>query len=168
MVEDEKGGESGDDTENVPHKADVEVGQFDAGEGLEFVLDGLVDVEFEADGDEDAGDHNVAQTQHAELPLPVHDVGVEELDGDVEVLGHGDHDVGAVDPEDVVEEEQPEQDEADLEAAQTHAPDGHDGEQDAEDVVEEPVPGDEVERHGDGGQQVHEETGLGGLDVRDV
>ena len=128
MVEDKKGGESGDDTENVSHKADVEVRQFDAGEGFEFVLDCLVDVEFEADGDEDAGDHNVAQTQHAELPLPVHDVGVEELDGDVEVLGHGDHDVGAVDPEDVIEEEQPEQDEPDLETPQAHAPDGHDGE----------------------------------------
>ena len=54
------------------------------------------------------------RTEHAEGSRLIHHAREEELDGGVEGLGDGDHDGGAEDPEDVVDEETPEHDCANL------------------------------------------------------
>ena len=68
----------------------------------------------------------------------------EDFDGQVEILGHGDHDVSTIYPKDIVEEEGPEQEEAGFGCAERKGLEGHNGEQDTEDVVEDPVFGEEV------------------------
>lgn len=60
-------------------------------------------VEAEAEGDEEAGDDDVAETQHRE---PARVLGSEKLDGRVNAGRNRHHDGGVEDPEDVVDEEQ--------------------------------------------------------------
>ena len=68
----------------------------------------------------------------------------DQLDRRLEALGHGDHHVGAEDPEDVVEEEAAEQDAAGGHVVEVEQLDAVDGEGQPEDVVCDPVLLDEV------------------------
>ncbi len=73
------------------------------------------------------------------------------LDGGVEGLCDGDHDVGAKDPENVVDKEAPEEDKANLDAANRDEHDARDGKREPKDVVCDPVlPAKEVPRAKDG------------------
>ena len=74
-----------------------------------------------------------------QVQVQVQHLGEDQFDGGLEGLGHGDHDIGAEYPEDVVEEEAAEQDAAGhhvVEVQQLHAVDG---EGHPEQVVGQPV-----------------------------
>ena len=74
----------------------------------------VVRVERQQKGDEEPGNHHVAQTQHAEALARVFQrsgegFGEHELDGTLHAGGHFHHDLRSEDPENVVEEETGEQ-----------------------------------------------------------
>ena len=131
--------EGGNNSDDLAHEAVVEVGRLEVVHVLR-VLHAAVDVVFEAEGHEDARNHNVAEPQHRELRGVARQVvGEDELDGRLHRFCHCYHHVGAVDPEDVVEEEAPEQDEADLEVGERDLLDAHNRKGDSEEVVAQPA-----------------------------
>lgn len=100
------------------------------------------------EGDKDTGDNDVSKSQHRHvlgLQTVLEQVlGEDEFDGGLEALGHGDHDVGAEHPEDVVEEEATQEDAAGHDVVQVQQLNPVDGESQAEDVVGDPVLLEEV------------------------
>jgi len=124
----------------------------------------------EQEGDEDSRNDDVTEAEHG------HVLGVEavleqvlredEFDGSLERLGDGDHDVGAEDPEDVVEEETAEQDAAGHDVVQVEQLDAVDGEGEAEQVVGDPVLLHEIPDADDGADSQDDEV-VGGEVVAD-
>ena len=132
---------------------------------------GPVGIEPKEEGQEEARDDNVPQSQQAHLQLAsggVRDQGAgeQDLDGTVQVLGHGDHDVGPEHPEDVVEEEPHQEDGPDLVGSQAEPLDALEAERYAQDVVEGPVLGLEVETREDQRGQEGQNAGGGGVDAQ--
>lgn len=100
-------------------------------------------VEAEQQRDENAGDDDVAESQHGEI-RGVQSVGEQilrehQLDGRFKTLRHGDHHVGAEHPEDVVDEEPAEQDASGDDVVEMEQLHTVDGERQAEQVVGDPV-----------------------------
>mmetsp|Transcript_1986 Transcript_1986/g.5502 ORF Transcript_1986/g.5502 Transcript_1986/m.5502 type:complete len:440 (-) Transcript_1986:71-1390(-) len=144
-------------TQNVGGESRVEVRFGEGGVDVDILRGhlGHVGVESQQQGQEESRDDDVTQSQQGKIELAVV-VGFqrsweEDFDGSVEVLGHGDHDVGAEDPEDVVKEETHEEDGPDLVGSQRKALDALQTEADADDVVQRPVAFLEVVRDDDGG-----------------
>ena len=95
------------------------------------------------ESDEDAGDDDITEPQHGHVlggePIFEQILREDQLDGSFEGLGDGDHDVGAEDPEDVVEEKTSEKDASGQHVVQVKEFDSVDGEGQAEQVVGDPV-----------------------------
>lgn len=110
VLEDEHGKEGLDDAVEVSSKGKVEVVEFDfiIAVDLWVLFEGLVDVELQAEGYEEAWQDDIAQPDHAfgDFPFGVQK-GEHQLNWKVEVLGNGHHHICSVDPEDVVEEQGP-------------------------------------------------------------
>ena len=123
------------------------------------------------EGDEDARNDDVAEPKHGHVlglqPVLDEVLGEHEFDGGLEALGHRDHDVGAEDPEDVVEEEAPEEDAPREDLVEVKQFNPVDCEGQAEEVVGQPVLLDEVPQPDAGGGGEADEVG-GGEVVRDV
>lgn len=71
MFEDEHGQECFDDAIDVSHEDEIEVVELDLTETLYFFIfgEGLIEVEFEAQWNEDAGNDKVSETDHACLEI---------------------------------------------------------------------------------------------------
>ena len=106
------------------------------------------DVISEAHGHENARDHNVTEAQKWELGGILGPVrGEEDFDGGVNALSDCQHDIGAEDKENVIEEESCQHHEAVLEVAQEDHLDGVDWEKDGQRVVEDPRLGHDVDSY---------------------
>lgn len=151
MIEYPHGCERGADANDVADKGCREVGQLQLFDFGEFVGNALIDIEFEAQCYENARDDDVSEPKHTKLldPLVVK-VWEQQFDRDVKFLSNCDHHISAIDPEYIIEEQEPKQKESNLEASQVNIAQCHDTKQHTKNIVQCPVFGNTVEDNRDG------------------
>jgi hypothetical protein len=113
-------------------------------------FEGLIDIKFEAERDEEARKDYVSKSDHA---LYYFLLGIEEgedqLDREIKIFCHCHHDVGSVDPENIIEEKGPEQKEASSGRTEVETLKGNYRKEDSEYIIEGPVFSYEVEPNRD-------------------
>ncbi len=138
MLKYEHGQKCFDDAIDVSYEDEIEVVELDLTETLYFFIfgEGLIEVKFEAQWNEDAGNHKISETDHACLEISL-SIKIREnnFDGNVQIFGNCHHDICTIDPENIVEEESPQKEKAGFGGAEAQTFEGSKWEQYSKNVV---------------------------------
>lgn len=128
MLKDEHSKEGLDNAIDVSNKCQMEIVELDLTVILERLAacKGQIEVEFQAQWDKDTRDNQITKADHRcfEVSLGI-EIWEDYLDGDVKIFSNCHHHISSIHPEDVIEEERPQQEETGFGAAETEALQGY-------------------------------------------
>ena len=169
MVKDIHSCECQNNSGNISNITCIEVRNSEVREGFGFALEQhLIDIKFKAQPDKNAWNNNISQSKHTKLLLSlIIQVRKQQLNRNIKIPSNRNHHISAIHPENIIEEQQPQQNKPYLEIRQVNIPQSHNRKQNPIDIIEDPVLGEVESHHWNGANDTGDYACRGNIEIID-